>query len=537
MSEIDRRDFIRMGVALGALAGVGGSSSALAAGGAADDDAGTLVALNLTEASRRMHAHTITSVELTQAYLDRIKIYNPKLNAFITVMHDDALAQAKALDAEAKAGRFRGPLHGLPILLKDNIDTAGTRTTAASQVFDDRIPDEDAFVTSRLKDAGAVIIGKANMHEFAMGHTSSATYFGPVRNPWAPDHTPAGSSGGCGAAVIADMCAAAVGTDTGGSVRMPAAYCSMVGLKPTYGLVSIRGIVPLTYSLDHCGPMTKNVEDAALLLNTLAGYDKYDVASVEHPKEDYTQTMKQPVAKLRLGIPRAPYFDKLDPQIEAAVEAAIVVLSGIVASTKDCHLPGTGGFNRLSLNGETQAYHELLYRRNRGGYSIAIARGISGGFKSLDDVSEEPCSEKLIDYITSQWGLIKLRKTIDDAFTDFDLVALPTMRLLAPTINESISREEDPKPREPEIDNNCTPFDIFGIPAISIPCGFSSTGLPIGLMIAGPRFSEGRVLALAHAYEQATPWHLKKPALSPTMTIPPIVRKSVPAAPAGAPPA
>ena len=515
--EIARRDFIKMGVALSALAASGASAAA------ADDDA--LVSLTLTEASRRIHAHQLTSVQLTQAYLDRIKIYNPKINAFITVMHDDALAQAKALDAEAKAGKFRGALHGVPILLKDNIDTAGTRTTAASQVFDDRIPDEDAFVTARLKEAGAVIIGKANMHEFAMGHTSSATYFGPVRNPWAPDHTPAGSSGGCGAALIADLCTAAVGTDTGGSVRMPAAWCSVVGLKPTYGLVSIRGIVPLTYSLDHCGPMTKNVEDAALLLNTLAGYDKHDVASVEHTKEDYTQTMKQPVAKLRVGIPRAPYFDKLDPQVEAAVEAAITLIGGLVASTKECHLPGTGGFNRISMSGETQAYHEELYRHNRGGYSIAIARGVGGGFTSLDDVSHEPCSEKVIDYIQSNWALIKLRKTIDDAFTDFDLVVLPTMRLNPPTINESISREEDPKPREPEIDNNCTPFDVFGIPAISIPCGFTTTGLPIGLMIAGPRFQEGRVLALAHAYEQATQWHTKKPALSPTMVIPPIVRK------------
>jgi aspartyl-tRNA(Asn)/glutamyl-tRNA(Gln) amidotransferase subunit A len=531
MSEIDRRDFIKMGVAAGALATVGGTANA-----AADDDATALVALTLTEASRKMQSHQITSVALVQAYLDRIKIYQPKLNAFITVMHDDALAQAKALDAEAKAGRFRGPLHGLVIVLKDNIDTAGTRTTAASQVFDDRIPDEDAFVTAKLKAAGAVIIGKANMHEFAMGHTSSATYFGPVRNPWAPDHTPAGSSGGCGVAVIADMCNAAVGTDTGGSVRMPAAYCSMVGLKPTYGLVSIRGIVPLTYSLDHCGPMTKNVEDAALLLNTLAGYDKYDVASVDHPKEDYTQSMKQSVAKLRVGIPRAPYFDKLEPQTEAAVEAAIIVISGLVASIKECHLPGTGGFNRISLNGETQAYHEELYRHNRGGYSIAIGRGIGGGFTSLDNVSEEPCSEKVIDYIRSNWALIKLRKTIDDAFTDFDLVVLPTMRLLAPTIAESISREEDPKPREPEIDNNNTPFDIFGIPAISVPCGFSSTGLPIGLMIAGPRFQEGRVLALAHAYEQATQWHTKKPALSPEMVIPPITKKAASPAPAAAPP-
>jgi aspartyl-tRNA(Asn)/glutamyl-tRNA(Gln) amidotransferase subunit A len=529
MAELGRRDFIKMGVALGTLVGTG------AAEAWGEDAASPLVGLSLTEASKRMRAKQVTSVELTQAYLDRIKIYNPKLNAFITVMYEDAMAQAKAMDAEARAGKYRGPLHGLPIVLKDNIDTAGTRTTAASEIFDDRIPDADAFVTAKLKAAGVVILGKANLHEFAMGHTSATTYFGPVRNPWALDRTPAGSSGGCGAAVIADLCLAAVGTDTGGSVRMPAAYCSMVGLKPTYGLVSIRGIIPLTYSLDHCGPMTKTTEDAALMLNTMAAYDKYDVASVEHAPEDYTQTMKQPVSKLRVGIPRAPFFDKLDPEIASTVETAIEVLKTLTAKVMDCHMPATNGFAALSLNGETQAYHQQLLKRGGGGYSVSIRRSLTGGEKALDDVSEETCGDKVVDYINSNWELIRTRKTIDDAFDGFDLVALPTMRLLQPLIADVYARDEEtltPKPREPERDNNCAPFDVWGIPAISIPCGFSSKGLPIGLMIAGPRFSEGRVLALAHAYEQATQWHLKRPELSPTMAVPSIKSK-----PAGPPPA
>jgi aspartyl-tRNA(Asn)/glutamyl-tRNA(Gln) amidotransferase subunit A len=421
MFEIDRREFLRVSMALGALVGLEGAS---AVGWA--EDPNSLTELTLSEAAQKIRSHQITSVELTQSFLERIKIYNPKLNAFITVMTADAMEQAKALDAEAKAGKFRGPLHGLPIALKDNIDTAGTRTTAASEVFDDRVPDHDAFVTERLKNAGAVIIGKTNMHEFAMGHTSATTYFGPVRNPWALDRTPAGSSGGNGAAVSSDMCLAAVGTDTGGSVRMPAAYCSIVGLKPTYGLVSIRGIIPLTYSLDHCGPMTKTTEDAALMLNTMAAYDKYDVASVEHPKEDYTQSMKQPIAKLRLGVPRAPFFDKLDPEIEAAVNAAIEKLSTMVASVKDVTMPATNGFSALALNGETQAYHEYLIRHAAGGYSISIRRALQGGEKGLDDVADEPCSEKVVDYIQSNWDLIRTRKIIDDSFTDFDLLVLPT---------------------------------------------------------------------------------------------------------------
>jgi aspartyl-tRNA(Asn)/glutamyl-tRNA(Gln) amidotransferase subunit A len=452
---------MRMGLALGALTGLSGTE-----GPAWGEEASSLVALSLTEASRKMRAKAVTSVQLTRAYLDRIRIYNPKLNAFITVMYEQAMEQAEAMDAEARAGTYRGPLHGLPIVLKDNIDTKGTRTTAASEIFDDRVPEEDAFVTMRLKQAGAVILGKANLHEFAMGHTSATTYWGPVRNPWALDRTPAGSSGGCGVAVISDLCLAAVGTDTGGSVRMPAAYCSMVGLK-------------------------------------------------------------QPVKGLRLGVPRAPFFDKLDPQIETAVEAAIEVLKGMTASVKDVTMPATNGLAALSLTGEVTAYHEQLLRRGGGGYSISIRRNLQSGVKGLDDVSDEPCSEKVVDYVQSNWKLIETRKTIDDAFTDFDLLVLPTMRLLQPKIVDMVERDETPtpKPLEPERDNNCQPFDVWGIPAISIPCGFSKEGLPIGLMIAGPRFSEGRVLALAHAYEQATQWHTRRPALTPTMEAPSIAPK------------
>jgi aspartyl-tRNA(Asn)/glutamyl-tRNA(Gln) amidotransferase subunit A len=525
MSEVNRRHFMQMSAALGAVATMGDLQRALAMGLQETPD--SLVGITLTEASRRIHAHQLTSTELVKAYLDRIKIYQPKLNCFITVMSDKALAQAAALDADAKAGKFHGPLHGIPIVLKDNIDTAGTRTTAASQVFDDRVPTEDAFVTAKLLNAGAVILGKSNLHEFAMGHTSATTYFGPVRNAWDPAHTPAGSSGGSGVAVSADLCVAALGTDTGGSVRMPAAYCSVVGLKPTYGLVSIRGIIPLTYSLDHCGPMTKTVEDAALLLNSMAGFDKLDVGSREHPAEDYVQSMKQPVSKLRLGIPRAPFYDQLDEATASCVEAAIEVLSKIVASVKDVSMPSTQGFNTISLSGESDVLHLELDRKSHGnGYSMDIKRGVETGIKELNDVSQVSCSEKVVDYIESNWALVKTRRTIDDAFTDFDLIALPTMRVVAPTINSAVDRAENPKPLEPFVDSNCRPFDVWGIPAVSIPCGFSEEGLPVGLMIAGPNFSEGRVLALAHAYEQATQWHLKKPPLTPDMKIPALVRKS-----------
>src|SRR5580692_9676117 len=242
-----------------------------------------LTDLTLSEASARIRQRTVTPTQLTEACLARIETYNPKLNAFITVLREQALQQARDLDREQSAGKLRGSLHGIPIALKDNIDTAGIRTTAASAVYDDRIPTEDAEVARRLKAAGAVLIGKTNLHEFAMGGTSATSYYGPVRNPWALDRNSGGSSGGSAAAVAADLCFGALGTDTGGSIRTPASFCGVVGIKPTYGLVSIRGIIPLTVSLDHCGPLVRSVEDAAILLNVLAGYDRLDIASVEHP--------------------------------------------------------------------------------------------------------------------------------------------------------------------------------------------------------------------------------------------------------------
>jgi aspartyl-tRNA(Asn)/glutamyl-tRNA(Gln) amidotransferase subunit A len=523
MEKFSRREFVAIGLGAAALKTAPASPGPRFPTPAAPDD---LLSLSLSEVSKRLRAKQVTSVELTQALLDRIKTYNPKVNAYITVMHDQALAQAAQMDAEIKANKFRSPLHGIPIALKDNIDTAGTRTTAASEVFDDRVPNEDAEVVRRLKDAGAVFIGKTNLHEFANGGSSASTYFGPVRNPWALDHIPAGSSGGSAAAIIADMAFGALGTDTGGSVRMPAAYCSIVGLKPTYGLVSIRGIIPLTYSLDHCGPMTKTVEDAALMLNHMVGYDSHDVASVEHAKEDYLESMKQPVSAIRLGIPRAPFFDQVDPETLKAVEGGIAVLSKLTKATVECHLPSTAGFDALSLGAERLAYHLELFRKNSGRYSLSVRQSLDSAIKSMNDSTSQPCTEKVIDYVTSQWRLTSMRKNVDSAFTNFDLVVLPTMRIAPRTINDALNREEDPKPREPETVSNCAPFNILGLPAISIPCGFSKEGLPIGMMIVGPRFSEGKVLALANAYEKITEWHTRRPMLSPDMAVPPVVRKS-----------
>ncbi len=472
-----------------------------------------LHALSLTEAAARIRRRELTATALTQALLARVDALNPKLNAFITVARESALREAAALDSEAAAGRFRGPLHGVPLAIKDNIDTAGLRTTMASLVFDDRVPTEDAFVVSQLRHAGAIVLGKTNLHEFAMGGSSATSYFGPVHNPWAIDRVPGGSSGGSAAAVIAELVPGALGTDTGGSIRIPAAWCSVVGLKPTYGLVSLWGIFPLIYSLDHCGPMARSVDDAALLLTCMTGYDKRDVASLDHAPENYVQAMRQPVSGLRLGIPREPFFDRLEASTAAAVEAAIEVLRPMVKSVHDVHLPATDALDwTLIRAAEVEAVHENIFRRQAGNYSLQTRRVLEGTVQELNDPSQSSAS-RAADLVRANWHLAQLRKNIDDAFDTFDLVVLPTNRVGPRSIADELEREEKPKPSEPENIFNSLAFDLYGIPAISIPCGFSPDGLPIGLTIAGPRFSEARILALAATFERITRWQAKRPAL------------------------
>ncbi len=470
--------------------------------------ASDLAWLSLTEAADLVRARRVSSTELVSACLDRIRTYDPKLNAFITVTADAALARAKALDA-LPASAPRGPLHGVPIALKDNIDTAGVRTTAASSVYDDRVPTEDAEVVRRLTAAGAVVLGKLNLHEFANGGTSATSYYGPVRNPWALDRNPGGSSGGSAAAVAAALCYGALGTDTGGSIRTPASYCGVVGLKPTYGLVSIRGIIPLVVSLDHCGPLTRTVADAALMLQALAGYDRLDIASVDHAPENYVAAAMAPVKGLRVGVARVPFFDHLDADVATAFAAALKTVTSLTASVRDVVLPSTSDIN---LNGEMFAYHEALYAKMSGRYQIPTRRNLQNG-----------ASAKAAEYVRGRWALDLMRRTIDDAFRDVDVVVLPTRRHTPRTVEAALQREETDVPRNPELENTGQ-FNIYGIPAISVPCGFTSAGLPVGLMIAGPRFAEGRVLALARAFEQASEWRTTRPPLTPETPVPPLAR-------------
>ena len=518
MIEMSRREFLRRTMVAGASLHVH-EAWALAADG-------SLSGLSIAEAGKLVRSRETTSVALVRALLARFEQYNPKLNAFITVMRESALREAALLDAEAAQGRLRGPLHGIPIAVKDNIDTAGTRTTVASMLFDDRVPKEDAFVVGQLRQAGAVLIGKTNLHEFAMGGSSVTSYFGPVRNAWALDREAGGSSGGSASALISELAMGAVGTDTGGSIRIPAAWCSVVGFKPTYGLVSLNGIFPLIYSLDHCGPMTRTVEDAALMLSAMVGYDRRDVASLDHAPENYVTSMQQvSVAGLRVGIPRAPFFDGLDPAIIAAVDAAVAVVTTLVKSVHDVELPATGDLDWTVIRAaEIETVHEDLFRRHAGNYSLQTRSVVEGVVRDLNDPGQTSAS-KMADLVRANWQLARLRKMIDDAFTNFDLVVLPTNRISPRTINEELKREEAPEPTEPENIFNSLAFNLYGIPALSLPCGFTPTGLPIGLTIAGRRFSEAQVLALAHAYERATPWHARRPSLSSTTVVPSVTRR------------
>ena len=457
--------------------------------------------LTLSEAGDLLRARKISSAELTSACLKRIARINPELNAFITVMADRATQDARVADMEIASGKWRGPLHGIPIGLKDLFDTAGVRTTAGSAIFADRVPSEDAEVVRRLKSAGAVIIGKLNMHEFAYGDTSAQSHFGPVRNPWNRDRVAGGSSGGSAAAVAAGLCYGALGSDTGGSVRQPSAYCGIVGLKPTYGLVSTRGAVPLSWSLDHVGPMCRRVADAALMLQAIAGYDVLDINSINAPPPDYVKGMAQKVSSLRIGIPRAVFYESLDRDVEQAVMEALRVLRGLTASTRDVELPAYKTLPVVAA--EAYTYHAPYFTKTPRLYQPMTQRRLEGG-----------ANISAAAYIEGRRELERLRRAVNDVFSTVDVLVTPTTPILPPTVAEAVADPGTPPPGGVALSlRNTQPFDIFGLPSISIPCGFSRDSLPIGLEISGPRLGEPAVLALARAYEGITEWHRRGPVI------------------------
>ena len=496
------------------LAAAAGAFVHLTPANGTEGTAGDLAELTLAAASRRIHSGAVTSRDLTLACLERTAAENPRINAFITVMREQALADAATLDAEARQKKFRSPLHGIPIALKDAIDTAGTRTTAASAVYANRVPTEDAHVVKRLRQAGAVIFAKANLAEFSLSPTGASSHFGPVHNPWALDRVTGGSSSGSAGAVATRMCFGALGTDSGGSVRLPASWCSLVGLKPTDGLVSNTGIIPSVATLDSCGPIARTVEDAALLFGQMVGYDPLDARSVASPVRDYAALARQPVKLLRVGIPRKGFFDEVDPQVARAVEAALAVIAKLTGGIKDVKLPPQTESHDIIINvAEVVSYHQTMLEQQADKYTVGTRNTLRWCVQYLDDPKQGTTSAKLSRYVAGLAAIQRLRRTVDSAFTDFDVLAMPTMKALPPTIAAAVSAESSPDAEDRplfSIDNTLT-FNRLGLPALTVPCGFSAEGLPIGLMICGPRYSEGKLLALGAAYERATEWHKRRP--------------------------
>jgi aspartyl-tRNA(Asn)/glutamyl-tRNA(Gln) amidotransferase subunit A len=448
----------------------------------------------ISELSRRIRQKEVSPVEITRECLRQIERLNPRLNAFITVMGESALAEARAAEEEISRGHWRGPLHGIPIAVKDLIDTAGVRTTSASALHKDRVPREDAEVVRRLREAGAVIIGKNNLHEFAYGGSSLISHFGDVHNPWDVNRIAGGSSAGSAASVPAGMACAAIGTDTAGSIREPAALCGCVGIKPTYGRVSSRGVIPLSTSLDHVGPLAASVEDAAIMLQAIAGYDPGDITSAEVPVTDYVSGLKEGAKDLRVGVPRAYFFEDLDPEVASAVEHALTGIATLGAHIKEVRLEVPT--DRTLQAAEAYAYHAEDVAKHPELYQAETVRRIRTGEKVT-----------AAEYMQKRRELEVARRNIRDVFADVDLLVTPTTPLPAPTIADLRANADALRPAELKLLRHTRPFNVWGLPAISVPCGFTQGGLPIGFQIAGPHWREDLVLRLAFAYEQATAWH------------------------------
>ena len=451
---------------------------------------------SIREASVLLRSGKVSPVELTRECLTRIEKLNPVLNAFITITADSAMAEARRAETEITRGEWRGPLHGIPLALKDLIDTASIRTTAASAVFKDRVPTEDAEVAHRLKQAGAILLGKQNLHEFAYGGSSLVSYFGDVHNAWNPEHIAGGSSGGSATAVAAGMCYGAIGTDTAGSIREPASLCGVVGLKPTFGAVSTRGVIPLSQSLDHVGTIARTVEDAAIIFQAIAketdvvqGWGSASPVRIEDP----------PAHKLRIAVPRKFFCEELDPEVASAFEQALSVLSTMSdISEINLEVPT----DRTLQKAESYAYHCEFVRQSPELYQPETLRRIRTG----EGISPEDAAQ-------CKRELQEARKQIASVFNDVDLLITPTTPTPAPVISELKANPDLLRPRELALLRNTRPMNVWGLPAISVPCGFTQSGLPIGLQIIGPHGGESEVLQLAHAYEQATAWHQHLPNL------------------------
>jgi len=460
-----------------------------------------LTGLTIAEAARAFRARELSPVELTRASLERIEALDGRLNAFVTVLPDRALAEAREAEARLAAGQERGPLDGIPFALKDLYETAGVRTTAGAKILADHVPQRDAACVRRLSEAGAVLLGKLNMHEWAYGGTTAVSHFGPCHNPWDLERIPGGSSGGSAAALAASLCLGSLGSDTGGSIRMPASLCGIVGLKPTYGRVSKQGVIPLSDSLDHAGPMARSVEDAALILQAIAGPDPDDPTTVDRPVPDYAASLKGDVRGLRVGVPDRDALSSVSEDVIQGIEEALRTLATLGASVIEVAVPWlleavviwpniagpeAAHYHRQNLQQRPQDIAEQVRNRLLAGRNLAA-----------------------VEYLRGLDVQRRIKGEAATLFADIDLLVTPTTPFTATRIEDELAAVG----REGRIHHFTAPFNITGQPAISVPCGFDPQGLPIGLQIIGRPWEEETVLRLAHAYEQATDWHHRRPPL------------------------
>jgi len=442
----------------------------------------------------------ISPVELFDEAIERIHQLQPKLNSFITITEEDGRKAAIEAESEIRKGQYRGPLHGIPISIKDLFATRGIRTTAGSKVLAEWIPDYDATAVARLHQAGMVLVGKTNMHEFAYGVTNDNPHYGPARNPWDPTRVSGGSSGGSAAAVASSQCVASLGSDTGGSIRTPAAICGVVGLKPTYGRVSRYGAIPLAWSLDHVGPLTKSVEDAAIMLAAIAGTDPKDPSASSRPIADYRKDMKGGVRGLRFGVPRQYFFEHVDPEIRKFVSAAIHRLESIGATSVEVDIPALESCAAMEAQitlAEATSYHEPYLKKQPNDYSAAVRTNLEAGRYLL-----------ATDYVKSQRARTLLQRNFNEAFERAEVIISPSLPAFPPLVGEVWVQSGEM--REHVIDAFLRfniPYDLTGFPAISLLCGFTASGLPVGLQIAGRAFDEITILRVGLAYEQSTSWN------------------------------
>ena len=456
--------------------------------------------LTIGEAAPLIASGELSPVELTRAYLARIEAIDGRLDSFVTLTPEIALAQARQAEAEIRAGRYRGPLHGIPIALKDLYDTAGIKTTAMSRVTPDRVPDEDATTVAKLYEAGVTLLGKLAMHEFALGGPDFTSLFPPARNPWNTAHMPGGSSSGSGAAVAAGLCMGALGSDTGGSIRGPASMCGIAGIKPTFGRVSNFGVIPLSWSQDHCGPMTWTVEDCAIMLQAIAGYDPKDPTTANVPVPDYLANLRDGVHGVTVGVPRKYFFEEapgVDVQVIRAAERGLETLSELGAEIKDVEIPHieyAQTANQVIMMSEAYAYHEAnLKTRRRDFGDLVRNRFLLGGLLSASDYNQA----------------LRMRRVIKDEMADAlrqaDVLVTPTYASPAPRIEGYAGATTLTQP------SFTGPFNVSGLPAVSTPSGLSDSGLPMGLQVVGRPFDEATTLRVAYSYEQATRFIDRRP--------------------------